>query len=133
MNVNNITRKKQSSTATSRSKFPGVAPLSNVSDHNLTTRSYDLRKHYDRIKTNMIPKVNLFKYYVEHPNSYIKTSLLWFNIKNRFFSIRTGRGANYGRDNRYFNIHQDINVLGFDLSFKYKHDTERTFDIWHTY
>ena len=116
MNVTDIKRKN-------KSKLPG-------SDRNLTIKPIDLRKHCDRIKTNMIPKVNLFKYYVEHPNSYIKTSLLWFNIKNRFFSIRTGCGANYGRDNRYFNIHQDINVLGFDLSFKYKHDTERTFHIW---
>lgn len=116
MNVNDIKRKNES-------KFSG-------SDHNLTSRSIDLRNHCNRIKNNMIPKVNLIKYYVEHPNSYIKTSLLWFNIKNRFFSIRTGRGANYGRDNRYFNIYQDINVLGFDLSFKYRYDTEQRFNIW---
>ena len=90
----------------------------------------DLHQHYSKFRSRILPTLNLAKYYVEHPNSFIQDKLLKFNINNRLFSISTARGANYGSNSRYYNIHQRINVLGFDLSFKYRHDTKRTFDIW---
>ena len=82
----------------------------------------NLRIHYDKFRSRILPQVNLVKYYVNNPSSFVCCSLLWFNIDNRYFNVRTGRGANHGTGrNEYFNIHYTIDVLGFDLSIKYRY------------
>ena len=82
----------------------------------------NLHKRFTRIRSRILSKVNLMKHYANKPSSYVYCSLLWFDMDNRYFSIRTGRGANYGVRSQYFNIHQNINVLGFDLSFEYRYN-----------
>ena len=82
----------------------------------------DLHQHYSKFRSRILPQVNLVKYYVNNPRSFVYCSLLWFNISNRYFRISTARGCNVGTgSNEYFNIHQRIDVLGFDLSFKYRY------------
>ena len=82
----------------------------------------DLHQHYSEFRSRILPTLNLVKYYVNDPSSFVCCSLLWFNIDNRYFKVRTGRSANHGTGlNEYFNIHYTIDVLGFDLSFKYRY------------
>ena len=90
----------------------------------------DLHQHYSEFRSRILPTLNLVKYYVNDPSSFVCCSMLWFNIDNRYFSIRTGHGATHGSSlnggrNKYFNIHYTIDVLGFDLSFKYRYYTNR--------
>ena len=86
----------------------------------------DLHQHYSEFRSRILPTLNLAKYYVNDPSSFVCCSMLWFNIDNRYFKVRTGRSANHGTGrNEYFNIHYTIDVLGFDLSFKYRYYTNR--------
>ena len=82
----------------------------------------DLHQHYFKFRSRILPTLNLVKYYANNPSSFVHCCLLKFDIANRYFSIRTGRGANHRAGRReYVNIYQSINVLGFDLSFKYRY------------